>query len=48
MSNKRNVSVLERCYLSENEKEYYKGIRSSESKLGDDKVKRARIAYRGI
>ena len=43
----RHVSVLERCYLSENEKEYYKGIRSSESKLGDDKVKLARITYRG-
>lgn len=43
----RHVRVLERCYISENEKEYYKGIRSSESKLGDDKVKLARITYRG-
>lgn len=43
----RHVRLLERCYISENEKEYYKGIRSSESKLGDDKVKLARITYRG-
>ena len=43
----RRVRVLERCYISENEKEYYKGIRSSETKLGDDKVKLARITYRG-
>lgn len=43
----RHVRVLERCYISEKEKEYYKGIRSSEAKLGDDKVKLARITYRG-
>lgn len=43
----RQVKLLERCYISANEKEYYKGIRSSESKLGDDKVKLARIQFRG-
>jgi hypothetical protein len=42
-----NVKLLERCYLSVNEKDYYKSIRSSETKLGDDKVKLARIEYRG-
>lgn len=43
----RHIKLLERCYLSENEKEYYKGIRSSDAKLGDDKVRLARITYRG-
>ena len=42
-----HVKLLERCYLSVNEKDYYKNIRSSETKLGDDKVKLARIEYRG-
>ena len=41
------VKVLERCYLSENDRNYYKGKRSADSKLGDDKVKLARIRYRG-
>lgn len=43
----RQVKLLERCYISQNEKEYYKGIRSADAKLGDDKVKLARIRYRG-
>lgn len=42
-----NVKLIERCYISANEKEYYKNIRSSNTKLGDDKVKLARIQYRG-
>ena len=42
-----HVKLLERCYLSENEKEHYKNIRSSEAKLGDDKVRLSRIKYRG-
>lgn len=41
------LKILERVYLADNEKNYYKGIRSSDSKLGDDKVKLARIKYRG-
>ena len=43
----KKLKMLERCYISENEKEYYKKIRSSESKLGDDKVKIAKREYRG-
>lgn len=39
--------LVERCYISANEREYYKGVRTAESKLGDDKVKLARIQYRG-
>lgn len=41
------VKLIERCYISNNEKEYYKNVRNSESKLGDDKVKLARKQYRG-
>lgn len=41
------VKLIERCYISDVEKEYYKNIRSSEAKLGDDKVKLAKIKYRG-
>lgn len=43
----KNLKLVERCYISANEKEYYKNIRSSEAKLGDDKVKLARVRYRG-
>ena len=39
--------LVERCYISANEREYYKSVRTAESKLGDDKVKLARIQYRG-
>ena len=41
------VKVVERCYISDKEKEYYKNIRTEDTKLGDDKVKLARIKYRG-
>lgn len=41
------MKIVERCYISINEKEYYKNVRSSDSKLGDDKVKLARKQYRG-
>ena len=43
----RHVKMLERMYLSGNEKAYYQNIRASETQLGDDKVKLARIQYRG-
>lgn len=41
------VRLIERCYISENEKEYYKNRRSSDTKPGEDKVRLARIQYRG-
>lgn len=41
------VKLIERCYISNNEKEYYKNIRAEDTKLGDDKVKLAKIQYRG-
>ena len=41
------VKIMERCYISGNEREYYRNIRLEESKLGDDKVKLAKRQYRG-
>lgn len=41
------LEIVERVYLADNEKNYYKEMRSSDSKLGEDKVKLARIQYRG-
>ncbi len=41
------VRLLERCYISDNEKAYYRSKRSSDEKLRADKVKLARIRYRG-
>lgn len=41
------AKIVERCYISNNEREYYKNIRLEESKLGDDKVKLAKRQYRG-
>jgi len=41
------IELIERCYISRNEREYYKSIRLEESKLGDDKVKLAKRQYRG-
>lgn len=43
----RQLKIVEHVYLADNEKNYYKGIRSSDAKLGEDKVKLARIQYRG-
>lgn len=41
------AKLIERCYISNNEREYYKNVRLEESKLGDNKVKLARKQYRG-
>lgn len=41
------LELIERCYISNNEREYYKNIRTEDTKLGDDKVKLARKQYRG-
>ncbi len=43
----RNINLVERVYISDNERKYYKGIRTADAKLGEDKVKLARIEYRG-
>ena len=41
------VKILERCYISNNERKYYKNTRLEESRLGDNKVKLAKRQYRG-
>lgn len=41
------AKLIECCYISKNEREYYKNIRLEESKLGANKVKLARKQYRG-
>ena len=43
----KQVKLLEKCYIAQNERNHYGEIRSAESRLGDDKVKLARIKYRG-
>ena len=43
----RKLRILERSYISSSEREYYKGLRAEDTKLGDDKVKLARRQYRG-
>lgn len=42
-----NLALAERCYISESEREYYRSQRSADTQLGNDKVKVARIRYRG-
>ncbi len=42
-----NLNILEKTYIPKNEKKHYQNIRLSDTKLGDDKVKLARIQYRG-
>ena len=41
------IKIVERCYIANNEREYYKNLRLEESKLGENKVKLARRQYRG-
>ena len=43
----KNLKIVERCFVSDKEKDHYKNIRVEESKLGEDKVKLARVKYRG-
>ena len=42
-----HLKILEHAYVCENEKKYYRDIRNTDVKIGDDKVKLARIQYRG-
>ncbi len=43
----RKLRILERSYISSNERKHYQGLRADDAKLGDDKVKLARRQYRG-
>lgn len=42
-----HLKLLERCYLSRGERNHYRNIKSSEVKLGEDKIKLAKKEYRG-
>ena len=42
-----HVKLIEKNYICKREKEYYQNIRTNDAKLGNDKVKMARIKYRG-
>ena len=41
------LKIVEKSYICASEKTYYQNVRTNEAKLGDDKVKMARIKYRG-
>lgn len=43
----KNLKLRERSYICTSEREYSKNKRGEEAKLGDDKVKIARVQYRG-
>jgi hypothetical protein len=43
----KRLKILERSYVSDNEREYYRNLKIGDAKLGEDKVKLARIRYRG-
>ena len=43
----KQLKIVEKCYIPANERDYYMSIRGEYSKLGEDKVKLARIQYRG-
>ena len=42
------LKIVERCYVCDKEREYYKKIKEDYGKLGNDKVKLAKAQYRGI
>ena len=41
------LQMLECCYLSNEERNYYRNLKSEDNKISEDKVKLARIQYRG-
>ena len=41
------LKMLECCYLSNEERNHYRKIKLEDNKISDDKVKLARIQYRG-
>ena len=42
-----NLRMLECCYLSNEERKYYRNLKSEDNKISENKVKLARIQYRG-
>ena len=43
----KNIKILEECVVCDKEKEFYKSLKEDELKKSDEKVKVARIKYRG-
>ena len=43
-----NLTVLEKCFVCDKEREYYQKQKENDSKIGDEKVKMARIKYKGV
>jgi len=43
----RNLTLLEKTYISASERNHYLHLRADDARLGDDKVKLAKIQYRG-
>lgn len=42
-----NISLLEKCYISNPERKYYDEVKSNFQKIGETKVKLARMQYKG-
>lgn len=42
------LKIVERCYVCNKEREYYKKLKEDYRKLGNDKVKLAKAQYRGV
>ena len=42
-----NLKLLERCYLSNEERNHYRKMKIEDNRISEDKVKLARIQYRG-
>lgn len=43
-----SLKIVERCYVCNKEREYYKKLKEDYRKLGNDKVKLAKAQYRGV
>lgn len=43
----KNINILECCYLSNEERKHYRNMKDEDNNIGEDKVKMARIKYRG-
>ena len=42
------IKVLEQCFVCDKEREYYRAQKETDLKMSDEKVKMARIKYRGV
>lgn len=42
------IKILEKCFVCDKEREFYKAQKENDLKMSDEKVKMARIKYRGV